>query len=117
MIERCSDGEMQNILKLYGEDPGPIRETTRLMYEKRLAKHLDQRTTPTKLLINLLYIFWYIFILFFYSFISIFIYLFNFLIGKKIFFSIYLFPKQLTIIEMFSFLCPEKMEIVNELTR
>ena len=83
MIERCSDGEMQNILKLYGEDPGPIRETTRLMYEKRLAKHLDQQTTPTKLLINLLYIFWYIFILFFYSFISIFIYLFNFLIGKQ----------------------------------
>ena len=47
MIERCNDGEMQNILKWYGENPGPIRETTRLMYEKRLAKHLDQRTTPT----------------------------------------------------------------------
>ena len=91
MIEKCSDGEMQNILKLYGEDPGPIRETTRLIYEKRLAKHLDQQTTPTKFLINLLYIFLYIFILFFYLFISIFIYLFYFLIGKKFFFHIFIF--------------------------
>ena len=61
----CSDGEMQNILKLYREDPGPIRETTRLMYERSIAKHLDQRTTPTKLLINLFYIFFNIFIFFF----------------------------------------------------
>ena len=86
-MEICSDGEMQNILKLYGENPGPIRETTRLMYEKRLAKHLDQRTTPTKLLINLFYIILYFFILLFFSFIYIFVYLLNFLIGK-----IFLFP-------------------------
>ena len=39
---------MQNVLKLYGEDPGPITETTRLMYERRLAKHLDGPTPPNK---------------------------------------------------------------------
>ena len=26
-VKARSDGEMQNIPKLYGEDPGPIRET------------------------------------------------------------------------------------------
>ena len=83
-MKRCSDGEMKNILKLYGEDPGPIRETTRLMYEKRLAKHLDQRTTPKKILINSFYIFLYFLFFIFYLFISFFIYLFNFLIGKKL---------------------------------
>ena len=64
-MERCRDGEMQNILKLYGEDPGPIRETTRLMYERSIAKQLDQRTTPAKVLINSFYIFFNFFILFF----------------------------------------------------
>ena len=64
-MERCSDGEMQNILKLYGEDPGPIRETTRLMYRRSIAKQLDQRTTPAKVLINSFYIFLDFFILFF----------------------------------------------------
>ena len=47
-VKAMSDGEMQNVLKLYGEDPDPIMEPTRLMYERRLAKHLDGPTPPTK---------------------------------------------------------------------
>ena len=75
-MERCSDGEMQNILKLYGEDPGPIRETTRLMYEKRLAKHLGQQPHQQSYL-SIYYIF--IFSLF-YFFIYLFLFLFIYLI-------------------------------------
>ena len=67
-VKELSDGEMQNKLKLYGEDPGPITETTRLMHERRLAKHLHGPTPPTKLFINL-FIYFFFFIFFFYLFI------------------------------------------------
>ena len=78
-MERCSDGEMQNILKLYGEDPGPIRETTRLMYEKRLAKHLDQQPHQQSYL-SIYYIYIYIFFFNFFFFNYLFLFLFIYLI-------------------------------------
>ena len=77
-MERCSDGEMQNILKLYVEDPGPIRETTRLMYEKRLAKHLDQQPHQQSYL-SIYYIYIYIFFFFNFFFLIIYFYFYLFI--------------------------------------
>ena len=91
-MKELSDGEMQNELKLYGEDPGPIIETKRLMHERRLAKQLDGPTPLTKLFFNL---FFFGFVLFFFIFFFLIIYfffylLFNLLIRKKKFFHIFI---------------------------
>ena len=47
-VKVMSDGEIQNLLKKYGEESGPITETTRVLYARRLAKHLDGPTLQTK---------------------------------------------------------------------
>ena len=43
-IARLSDQELRDDLRRFGEDPGPVTATTRLLYKKRLARHVS--TSP-----------------------------------------------------------------------
>ena len=44
-VKAMSDGDIQNLLKQYGVDPGPITDRTRVIYERELAK--DQPHQPS----------------------------------------------------------------------
>ena len=44
-VKAMSDGDIQNLLKQYGVDPGPITDRTRVIYERKLAK--DQPHQPS----------------------------------------------------------------------
>ena len=39
-----SDKELMEELRKFGENPGPITDTTRGVYQRKLAKHLAEKT-------------------------------------------------------------------------
>ena len=39
-----SDKELMEELRKFGENPGPITDTTRVVYQRKLAKHLAEKT-------------------------------------------------------------------------
>lgn len=43
-VTQMSDGELVQQLRKFGEDPGPITDTTKGVYQRKLAKHLAEKT-------------------------------------------------------------------------
>jgi len=43
-VTQMSDGELVEQLRKFGEDPGPITDTTKGVYQRKLAKHLAEKT-------------------------------------------------------------------------
>ena len=43
-VKAMSDGELVKELRRHGEDPGPITSTTRVVYERQLARHMAEKT-------------------------------------------------------------------------
>ena len=43
-VTQMSDKELVEQLRKFGEDPGPITDTTKGVYQRKLAKHLAEKT-------------------------------------------------------------------------
>ena len=43
-VAQMSDKELMEELRKFGENPGPITDTTRGVYQRKLAKHLAEKT-------------------------------------------------------------------------
>lgn len=54
-VSQLSDEDLAEELRRYGEDPGPIMETTRGVYQRQLAKLMAERTKGNKKMIQGLY--------------------------------------------------------------
>lgn len=50
-----SDEDLAEELRRYGEDPGPIMETTRGVYQRQLAKLMAERTKGNEKMMRRLY--------------------------------------------------------------
>ena len=47
-VQRMSDAKIRSKLAKYGENPGPITDTTRVQYEKKLARLMKEPATQSK---------------------------------------------------------------------
>lgn len=54
-VSQLSDEDLAEELRRYGEDPGPIMETTRGVYQRQLAKLMAERTKGDNKTIQVLY--------------------------------------------------------------
>lgn len=54
-VSQLSDEDLAEELRRYGEDPGPIMETTRGVYQRQLAKLMAERTKGNEKMMRRLY--------------------------------------------------------------
>jgi len=47
-VKMMSDSTLRSVLMGHGENPGPITETTRNLYERKLVNYLEKASTPSK---------------------------------------------------------------------